>query len=101
MCRRFSRQYTWSQARAFLSMFSLDAPDEDRIPAYNVAPTQSSWAITPQGDHGLADERIWELIPQWPTKANLASSTFTARLKSIADKPAIRGTWEAGRRTAR
>lgn len=98
MCGRFTKEYTWSEVHAFLSLFTVDAPANDPEPAYNVAPTQSAWVITPEGDHGLAEEMIWGLVPVWAKDPKVAYSTINARLETIAEKPAFRGAWKAGRR---
>lgn len=98
MCGRFTKEYTWSEVHAFLSMFTVDTPANDPEPAYNVAPTQSAWVITPEGDHGLAEQMVWGLIPIWAKEPRIAYSTINARLETIAEKPAFRGAWKAGRR---
>lgn len=70
----------------------------DEFARYNIAPTQAApvWRLDDEGP--LLTRLRWGLLPAWAKDLKLAYSTINARAESIAEKPAFRGAWRAGRR---
>src|SRR5688572_26194930 len=101
MCGRFTRDFTWQQVRAFSHMLDLVLPDEDPVPAYNIAPTDPHPVIVASdhvpGGGGSVREMRWGLLPPFAKDTRLAYSTINARLESVAEKPAFRGAWKKRR----
>lgn len=61
---------------------------------FNIAPTMMIPAFTQQG----AEAMRWGLLPGWIREINPGFSTFNARLKTVAEKPAFRHAWKANQR---
>ncbi|MCC6562163.1 MAG: SOS response-associated peptidase [Xanthomonadales bacterium] len=98
MCGRFTREYSWQQVHAFSAAFSLWYPPVQPAPAYNIAPTQSTWAIVRDDDNAeVLRELRWGLIPAWSKDLKIAWSTINARIETVASKPAFRSAWKQRR----
>lgn len=99
MCGRARLATDYSQIRIELD-FDADAPAPNFRPRYNIAPTEDLLAGIKDPVTGKRKPVLmrWGLIPEWAKDAKLAYSTFNARADSVADKPAFRGAWKAGRR---
>ena len=97
MCGRFTRDYSWADVHTFLSMFPLLAPEQDPTPAYNIAPTQASWVLVPEGQGARAVEMRWGLVPAWAKDLRLAANTINARIESADSKPSFRAAWKSRR----
>lgn len=98
MCGRYTREYTWAEVHAFSQPLVLSTPGPDPEPAYNIAPTQPSWVIVPDGEgHAHATEMQWGIIPLWAKDAKIAYSTINARVETADTKPAFRAAWKARR----
>ena len=67
---------------------------EHAVTGYNIAPTQMIPVFTPQG----GDAMRWGLLPNWVTEPQTGYSTFNARLKTVAEKPAFRHAWKKAQR---
>lgn len=90
MCGRFTREYTWKEVHAFLSVLqsSTGAP----LPlSYNVAPMQDS-AIARLDDKGQREIVIarWGLIPRWADDPSIGNRLINARAETLGGKPSFR-----------
>lgn len=95
MCGRFTREYSWQDVHAFSGAFSVWYPPQQPTPAYNIAPTQSTWAILRDDDNAeVLRELRWGLIPAWSKDLKIAYSTINARVETAATKPAFRDAWK-------
>lgn len=93
MCGRFTREYTWQQVHAFLSV--LESSKVTQLPlSYNVAPTQESAIarLDSQGEREIVTAR-WGLIPHWADDASIGSRMINARSETLASKPAFRSAY--------
>lgn len=61
---------------------------------FNIAPTLMIPAFTRHGGEAMR----WGLLPTWINAINSSYSTFNARLKTAAEKPAFRHAWKADQR---
>ena len=61
---------------------------------FNVAPTQTVAAFTPDGGFGMR----WGLVPSWSKEPKTKYSTFNAVLETIEKKSLYRGSWNDGKR---
>jgi putative SOS response-associated peptidase YedK len=65
---------------------------------YNIAPgTEVPVFLAIDGEPAARMLR-WGLVPSWATDPKIAYSTINARSETVAQKPAFRGAWRAGRR---
>jgi putative SOS response-associated peptidase YedK len=76
-----------------------DAPEAGPAPSYNVAPTDSVYAVVervPRGEPEGAPPRRqlravrWGLVPSWAKDPKIGSRLINARVETVADKPAFR-----------
>lgn len=96
MCGRFTLR---TPAGVLIKMFGI-APAEAQLPLfeprYNVAPTQSIWAVRTaantdsDSDAREAVQLHWGLIPSWAKDAGIGNRMINARGETIAEKPAFR-----------
>lgn len=95
MCGRYSRTVGWAQVRAFSAPLAIATPDTDPEPAWNIAPSQSSWVLVagPGGSGALARRMRWGLVPAWAKAIGTGYITINARVETAAAKPAYRGPW--------
>jgi len=99
VCGRYRLVEKWAVIRARYAVIGSAEFSETRItPRFNISPTQEV-PIVRRGEagHELAFVR-WGLIPSWSKDAKIASKCFNARSESVAEKPAFRNAWRAGRR---
>ena len=97
--RRFCCYERWAVIRARYAVIGSAEFSETRItPRFNISPTQEV-PIVRRGEAGneLAVVR-WGLIPFWSKDAKIASRCINARSETVAEKPAFRAAWRAGRR---
>jgi len=100
MCGRFTRMYTWREIYSMYMGIKLIHPDEDPEPAFNIAPTQLTWALVPDGERQgtvVAQLLRWGLVPMWSKDCKGGYATINARVESAATKPAFRGAWKQRR----
>lgn len=97
MCGRDTFKATWAEVQAFSRPLVVTTPVEDPAPTWNRAPTQSGWAIVPDGAGGVVLPMRWGLLPPWAKDTRLAYSTINARLDGVATKPAFRAAWKQRR----
>jgi putative SOS response-associated peptidase YedK len=68
MCGRYVTEYTWSEIHAFSQAIGIETPAQNPEPAYNIAPTQSSFMLLPHGPRlALAQRLRFGLTPYWAT----------------------------------
>ncbi len=97
MCGRFTREYTWKEVHAFLSV--LQSTTGEQLPlSYNVAPTQDS-AIARLDEKGQREIVIarWGLIPHWADDPAIGNRMINARSETLASKPAFRSAYSKRR----
>ncbi len=110
MCGRFTLR---TPASVLIEMFGLGTfglggdADEPALPLfeprYNIAPTQSIWAVrestvtepaaaasTTTGSSREAVQLHWGLIPSWAKDVVIGNRMINARAESVAEKPAYR-----------
>jgi putative SOS response-associated peptidase YedK len=97
MCGRYTNATTWAQVHAFSQPLDLSVPDEDPVPRYNIAPTDSGWVIVAAGVGGEARQMRWGLVPSWARDVRVGASMINARLETAAGKPAFRAAWKSRR----
>ena len=61
---------------------------------FNIAPTLLIPSFTVNGGEAMR----WGLLPSWVQQVNSSYSTFNARLKTVAEKPAFRHAWKTRQR---
>lgn len=65
---------------------------------YNIAPgTEVPVFLAIDGEPAARMLR-WGLVPAWSKDPKIAYQTINARAETVAEKPAFRGAWRAGRR---
>ena len=75
-----------------------DRREEGLAPSYNVAPTDSVYAVlerVPREEPEAAPRRQlrtvrWGLVPSWAKNSSIGSRLINARVETVADKPAFR-----------
>jgi putative SOS response-associated peptidase YedK len=87
MCGRFRL----SRASKLAERFAIE-PDDDWVPRYNIAPTQSIPVIRQHAEEPkrLGSQMRWGLIPFWAKDATIGYKMITARAETVATKPAFR-----------
>ena len=65
---------------------------------YNQAPGQRLPILTLHAAGPTLERATWGLVPPWLQVRKTTFSTFNARAESLANKPAFRDAWRAGRR---
>ncbi len=93
MCGRFTREYTWKEVHAFLSV--LESSTGEPLPlSYNVAPTQDS-AIARLDENGQREIVIarWGLIPHWADDPSIGNRMINARGETLGSKPSFRAAY--------
>lgn len=98
MCGRFTKNYTWEQARDYMELIPSRAPS-NFPPNFNVCPTDPiDVVIETKRGRELISMR-WGLIPGWWKKslkeANFA--TFNARAETVTEKPFFRNAFKQTR----
>ena len=86
--------------------FEIDDRPEQVLPAsYNVAPTQSVYAVLDRAPRGEPDAPVrralrvvrWGLVPSWAKDPSIGNRMINARMETVADKPAFRKAFAARR----
>lgn len=94
MCGRFTLKthpLQWSQW--LLPGLDLSSILSDWVPRYNIAPTQSIVGLLSEAGHPLRAAWVrWGLVPFWATDLNVGNRMINARVETLADKPAFRGS---------
>lgn len=90
MCGRFTREYTWKEVHAFLSVLQSSAGEQLPL-SYNVAPTQDSAIarLDAKGQREIVIAR-WGLIPHWADDPSIGNRMINARAETLGSKPSFR-----------
>jgi putative SOS response-associated peptidase YedK len=87
MCGRFVQTQS---AETYAEYFSVDSIRTDPLPAsWNVAPTDSVYAIADYRDERLLGTFEWGLVPWWAKDRKIAAKHINARVETVADKAAF------------
>ena len=70
----------------------------DYRPRWNAAPTSQLPVVISNLRQRTLTLMRWGLVPAWAKDIKIGHSTFNARAEDIANRPAFRGAWKAGRR---
>lgn len=99
MCGRVRLPEDYSEIKIRLRFDDL-APAPNLRPSWNIAPTQDLLTAIrdPASGARLSALMRWGLIPAWAKDVKIGVSMFNARADTIAEKPAFKGPWRAGRR---
>jgi putative SOS response-associated peptidase YedK len=91
MCGRFN---LFTNPRLFAEVFAVARPfDDDRSPAYNIAPTQKVLCIR-DGEQREFFKAKWGLIPSWAKDAKIGNSCINARVETVDTKPSFRSSFK-------
>ncbi len=87
MCGRFRL----TRVDKLAESFGIE-PEDDRVPRYNIAPTQNVAVIR---QHAEVPKRFgsqirWGLIPSWAKDASIGYKMINARAETVATKPSFR-----------
>ena len=93
MCGRDANFYSWSEVVAFSRPLQLTTPNEEPIPNYNRAPSQSGWVLIAEDDQVRARELSWGLVPAW-SNAKKLTPCVNARVETAPEKPSFRDSWK-------
>jgi putative SOS response-associated peptidase YedK len=93
MCGRYTLT---ADANILQKAFDLQSIPADYAPRYNIAPTQSVYAIKTQANRQL-EALQWGLIPSWAKDASIGSKLINARSETVSEKPSFRSAFKARR----
>lgn len=93
MCGRYTIAL---DLEAILKQMSLNLPDFDFTPRYNIAPTQMLPVITNEAPKDLQLMR-WGLVPFWAKNPAIGNKMINARGETVAEKPAFRAAFRQRR----
>ena len=95
MCGRFVQTQS---AETYAEYFSVDAIRAEPLPpSWNVAPTDTVYAIAEHNDERQLGSFEWGLIPWWAKDRKIAAKHINARVETAADKPAFRDSFREKR----
>ena len=87
MCGRFVQS---ESARHYAEYFRVDVVKmDDLAPCYNVAPTDTVYAVAEHEGERLLGAFRWGLIPWWAKDRKVAARMVNARMETIATKAAF------------
>lgn len=91
MCGRFSL-HTEPEELARLFRLPIDEVFKlfDAGPRYNIAPTDTVFAVRTGPEGWKPAAYRWGLIPQWANDISVGARTINARAESLLDRPAFR-----------
>lgn len=87
MCGRSS---LYEEPRELLESYGLPPRLSGYRPRYNIAPSQTQWAILENEDKLEVRELRWGLIPSWAGDAAIGNKLINARAETVAEKPSFR-----------
>lgn len=91
MCGRFVQS---SEPEVYAEMFGAHRIVADPIaPSFNVAPTDTVYAVAEHDGERLLGSFRWGLIPFWAHDRRIAARNINARAESVASKPAFRDSF--------
>lgn len=75
-------------------MFQVDAIRTETLPSsYNIAPTDSIYAVAEQEGERLLGSFRWGLIPWWAKDRKIGARNINARAETAAEKPSFRDSF--------
>jgi putative SOS response-associated peptidase YedK len=86
MCGRYSLSLP---AATLAELLTLDLPEVEMEPRYNMAPSQRLPVVTDAEPNRLQWMR-WGLIPSWAKDPSIGHKLINARSETLAEKPAFR-----------
>ncbi len=91
MCGRFVQQH---DAAFYADSFQVETIRTDALPAsFNVAPTDSVYAVAEHEGERILGSFRWGLIPHWAKDRRIGARSINARSETAADKPAFRDSF--------
>ncbi len=96
MCGRFTLTATFEQ---LINRFDIESflMDEDYLPNYNIAPSQSVVAVINNGSINKMGYLKWGLIPPWAKDEKIGYKMINARAETISEKPSFREAFKSKR----
>jgi putative SOS response-associated peptidase YedK len=93
MCGRFTLTATVDQ---LIDRFDVEffLEQEEYLPSYNVAPSQSVLAVINNGSHKRMGFLRWGLIPPWAKDMSIGSKMINARAETLSEKPSFRNAYK-------
>ncbi|SEN78098.1 Putative SOS response-associated peptidase YedK [Mesobacillus persicus] len=92
MCGRFTLTASFEE---LIDRFNIESflPEEDYLPNYNVAPSQSVLAVINNGSINKMGYLRWGLIPPWAKDMKIGYKMINARAESLSEKPSFRNAY--------
>lgn len=88
MCGRFVQSH---DASFYADVFRVETIRTETLPvSFNVAPTDSVYAVAEHGGQRLLGSFRWGLIPWWARDRKIAARNINARAETAADKPTFK-----------
>lgn len=96
MCGRFTITATFEQ---LINRFHIESflIDDDYLPNYNIAPSQSVIAVINNGTINKMGYLRWGLIPPWAKDDKIGYKMINARAETISEKPSYRNAFKSKR----
>jgi putative SOS response-associated peptidase YedK len=96
MCGRFTLTATVDQ---LIDRFDIEffLQEEEYLPSYNVAPSQSVLAVINDGTRNKMGFLRWGLIPPWAKDMSIGYKMINARAETLTDKPSFRNAYKKKR----
>lgn len=89
MCGRFTLT---APVDVLLDRFDVEffLQQEEYLPSYNVAPSQSVLAVINNGKHNRMGFLRWGLIPPWAKDLSIGNKMINARAETLSEKPSFK-----------
>ncbi len=96
VCGRFTVTATVDQ---LIDRFDVEffLQEEEFVPSYNVAPSQSVLAVINNGRHNKMGFLRWGLIPPWAKDMSIGYKMINARAETLTEKPSFRNAYKSKR----
>jgi putative SOS response-associated peptidase YedK len=96
MCGRFTLTATFEQ---LIERFDIESfrIEEDYVPNYNVAPSQSVLAVINNGKINKMGYLRWGLIPPWSKEPKMGNKMINARAETLSEKASYRNAYQKKR----
>jgi putative SOS response-associated peptidase YedK len=96
MCGRFTLTATVDQ---LIDRFDVEffLQEEEYLPSFNVAPSQSVLAVINNGAHNKMGFLRWGLIPPWAKDISIGYKMINARAETLTEKPSFRNAYKKKR----
>jgi putative SOS response-associated peptidase YedK len=96
MCGRFTLTATVEE---LIDRFDIEffLEQENYLPNYNVAPSQSVLAVINNGSHNKMGYLRWGLIPPWAKDMSIGHKMINARSETLMEKPSFRSAYKKKR----